>query len=140
MTMTQTDGSTVNAHMLYQRAAPGSGFAGTWEGTSAELPAFECRIEPYEGEGLTFSYPGQQRTQHLKFDGKDYPTVGPNVSEGSTSSGRRVNERTIRTSSKSKGTVTSTQELIVSPDLKTLTTTQRPVGQAKPNVFVFDRQ
>lgn len=139
-TAAQPNGSMQKLHIAFERAAPGSGFAGTWEGTTADLPALECRIEPYEGDGLTFAYPSQQMTQRMKFDGKDYPNEGPAMPAGSTSSGHRVNERTIRAISKVKGTVTSSREATVSADGKTLTMTIRPAGQSKPNVFVFERQ
>jgi hypothetical protein len=141
MTANQPDGSTFNMHMVYKRTGPGSGFPGTWESTSEKVNSvFEFQIQPYEGDGLSFIYPAQQRTQNVKFDGKDYPAVGPNVLPGSASSGRRVNERTLEMTDKIKGKVMDTQEITVSSDLKTLTMIVHAVGQSKPNILVFDRQ
>jgi len=76
----------------------------------------------------------------MKFDGKDYPNVGPNMPQGSVSSGRRVNERTLELTDKIKGKVVETPEFRLSPDLKTLTVTLPKRSQSKPNVLVFDRE
>jgi hypothetical protein len=74
------------------------------------------------------------------FDGKDYPNVGRRVAEGSTSSARRVDERTLEITDKMKGTITRTEQIELSPDRKTLTRTVHPTGQNEPNIFVFERQ
>jgi len=41
---------------------------------------------------------------------------------------------------KIKDKVMDTRKIELSPDLKTLTMTIRPVGQNKPNILVFERQ
>jgi hypothetical protein len=142
VTANQPDGSTMSAQAVYKRTTAGSGFPGTWEMTSQMMmnSVFEFQIQPYEGDGLSFIYPSQQKTQHMKFDGKDYPDVGPNVPAGAASSGRRVNERSLEMTDKIKGKVTSNQDFTLSPDLETLTITVHVVGQGKPNILVFDRQ
>jgi hypothetical protein len=76
----------------------------------------------------------------MRFDGKDYPDVGPDVLPGSASSGRRVNEHTLEITDKIQGKVMDTRQIELSPDLKTLTMTVRPVEQSKPNILVFDRE
>jgi hypothetical protein len=76
----------------------------------------------------------------MKFDGKDYPDVGPNVVTGSASSGGRLNARTLELTDKINGKVTGTQEITVSPDLKLLTMTTRPPSAGTPNILVFDRE
>jgi len=76
----------------------------------------------------------------MKFDGKDYRVVGPNVPPDAVSSGRRVNERTLEMTDKIKGKVMETRQTELSPDLKTLTMTVQPVGQSEPNILVFDRE
>ena len=59
--------------------------------------------------------------RNLKFDGKDYPVEGRRAAPGSTSSARRVDERTLEITDKVNGEVTSTDLSELSPDLKTLT-------------------
>jgi hypothetical protein len=137
----QPDGSTLSLDYVYKRTTAGSGFAGTWESTSAEVNSvFEFQIQPYGSDGLSFITPAEHETQNMRFDGKDYPDAGPDVPPGSASSARRVNERTLEMTDKVKGKVMDTRQIELSSDLKTLTMTVHPVGQSSPNVFVFDRE
>jgi hypothetical protein len=142
MSASQPDGSTMKMEATYRRAAAGSGFVGIWESTSDEMKmsgAFEMRIEPFESDGLSFVYPAQKRTRHMKFDGKDYMDEGPNVVPGSAGSGRRVNERTIEVTDKIHGNDIDKEQVTVSADNKTMTITVNPVGATKPNTLVFER-
>jgi hypothetical protein len=135
----QPNGSPSTVNYLYNRTAAGTGFAGTWESTMPMTSAFVLQIRPYEGNGLSFVR-SQQDTRNLKFDGKDYPAMGRGAAQGSTSSARRVDERTLEIIDKVNGKVTRTERRELSPDLKTLTRTVRPVGQREPAIFVFERQ
>lgn len=101
---------------------------------------FELQIRPYEGDGLSFITPAEGSTENMKFDGKDYPNLGPNVAPGSASSGRRVNERTPEMTDKIKDKVIDTQQITLSPDGKTLTMTVHNAGRSKPNILVFNRE
>jgi hypothetical protein len=134
------DGSSSTMDYVYKRTAPGSGFPATWESTSMQMNAYELQIQPYQGDGLAFTYPTQQRTRNLRFDGQDYPDAGANALAGTASSGRRVSARTLALTSKMNGKVTGTQEITVSPDLELLTITARPAGEGTPNILVFDRE
>lgn len=135
------DGSTSTVNYVYKRTAGGPGFAGRWVSTSETLNSvFVLQVRPYEGDGLSFIDPSEGATKSVKFDGKDYPNVGPNVAPGSTSSVRRVNERTLELTNKISGKVVSTQQGELSSDLKTLTITAQIVGRSEPNILVFDRQ
>ena len=137
----EPDGSTLSLHYVYERTAAGSGFPGTWESTSEKVNSvFEFQIQPYEGDGLSFITPAEHETQNMRFDGKDYPNVGPDVPPGSASSGGRVNERTLEMTDKIKGKVMNTRQIKLSPDLKTLTMTVRGGNQSKPNILVFERE
>lgn len=133
----------VSFHMnyLYQRTADGPGFAGTWESPMAmeNIPSGMLQIRPYEANGLSFTHPSQV-IRNVKFDGKDYPLMGHGVAEGSTSSAHRVDERILELTDKSDGKIRKTEQIELSPDLKTLTQTTHPVGQHGPNIFVFERQ
>jgi hypothetical protein len=140
-TSNQSDGTTSTVDYTYLRSAGGSGFPGSWESQSDTVhDAFEFQIQPYEGDGFSLINPGEGSTKNMKFDGKDYPRQGPGVAPGSVSSGRRVNERTLELTDKIDGRISDTQQIELSPDLKTLTITMHPAGQSKPNIFVFDRE
>jgi len=137
----QPDGSTLSLDYVYKRTTAGSGFAATWESVSEKMnSAYELQIQSYEGDGLAFIAPAEKETRNLKFDGKDYPDLGPNVSPGAVSSGRRVNEHTLEITDKVQDKLTDTRQIELSADLKTLTMTVHPVGQSKQNILVFDRQ
>ena len=75
----------------------------------------------------------------MKFDGKDYEEKGPNVAPGSTSSGKRVNARTLEVTDKVNGEVMDHTKFEVSQDGKTLTLTIRETGQPKTLSIVYDK-
>ncbi len=135
----QQDGSILSLDYVYQRTEPGSGFVATWESTSEQVNSvIEFQIEPYEGGGLTFTTSGENQSLHVIFDGKDYPNV--DAPAGSTYTARRLNERTLEITDKKQGKVTNTQQIEVSPDLKTLTETAHPADHGTPNILVFERE
>jgi hypothetical protein len=132
-------GSTVN--YVYKRTAGTSGFAGTWESTSLTINfEFVLKVQPYEGDGLSFINASEGETKNVKFDGKDYPNTGPNVTAGSASTARRVNEDTLEITDKFNGKIRNTRQLKLSADCKTLTMTVHPGGRREPNILVFERQ
>jgi hypothetical protein len=133
------DGSPSTVKYLYQRTGAGASFAGIWESAVPVTSSFILQIRPYEGAGLSFIR-SPQDMRNLKFDGKDYPVDGHGAAPGSTSSARRVDDRTIEITDKVNGEVIRTERREPSPDLKTLTRTVRPVGQRDPAIFVFERQ
>jgi hypothetical protein len=136
------DGSaSSNIKYVYQRTAGTSGFAGTWEGSAeTETAAIVLKVQPYEGDGLSFINVSQGETKNVKFDGKDYPNAGPNVRAGSTSAARRVNEDTLEMTGKFNGKITNTRQIQLSADRKTLTMTVRVPGRREPDILVFERQ
>jgi hypothetical protein len=136
------DGSPLNLHYVYERTAGSSGFPGTWVSVSEGANAvIELQIQSYEGSGLSFHSPAAQVTKNIKFDGNDYPDLGPNVAAGSASSGRRVNERSLEITDKFQSKITDTRQVELSTDLKMLTITVLLAGQSKPEtILVFDRE
>lgn len=135
----QPNGTKFSVDYVYKRTAGAAGFAGAWESDSPQVNSvFEIQIQPYEGDGLSFSSPAEQTTRNIKFDGKDYPASGPGLPKGFTSSGHRVDARNLQLTDKVDGKVVDTQQIELSPDLKTLTMTVRPTGQNKPNILVFE--
>ena len=135
------DGSSSNVKYVYQRTAGTSGFAGTWEGRSETVNAvIVLKVQPYEGDGLSFIHPTEGETKNVKFDGKDYQNVSPHVTAGSASSARRLNEDTLEITDKFNGKITDTRQIKVSADRKTLTMTVHAPGRREPNILVFERQ
>jgi hypothetical protein len=135
------NGSNTSVKFVYHRTAGTSGFAGTWESTSETLNSvYVIKVQPYEGDGLSFIYSSQGVTKNLKFDGKDHPSVGPNALPGSTSSARRVNGHTLEMTGKINDKVTDTREITLSSDGKTLTMTIHVADRTAPNILVFERQ
>lgn len=134
------DGSPSNVKYVYKRTAGGgSGFAGTW--VSATVTSVEMlHVQPYETDGLSFLDDFQGLTTNVKFDGKDYPILGPNSVPGFVSSARRVNAFTLELTDKFKGSHVDTRNIELSPDLKILTMTVHTSESGEPNILVFERQ
>jgi hypothetical protein len=135
------NGSSTNVKYMYNRTAGTSGFAGTWESTSETLNSvYVIKVEPYEGDGLSFINSSQGVTRNVTFDGNGHPLVGPNAPAGATSSARRVKEGTLEITTRINGKVASTQEDTLSSDDKTMTMTIHVAGRTAPNILVFERQ
>jgi hypothetical protein len=132
-------GSSSNLKFVYNRTAGTSGFAGTWESTK-ETSAYAIKVQPYEGDGLSFINASQGVTRNVTFDGKDRALVGANVPGGVTSSARRVNERILEITTRFNDKVVGIQEDSLSSDDKTLTMTIHVPGRTAPNILVFERQ
>jgi len=137
------NGSTLSLPYVYARTAGNSGFTGTWDSDSATVKkGIELEVQPYEGDGLSFKRSDEEIARKIKLDGKDYPNLDSKGKDnGSIYSGRRVNERTLEITDKVKGKTTGTRQVELSTDLKTLTMTERIVGQNMPkSILVFDRE
>ena len=120
------DGSPSNVKYVYERRAAGSGFAGRWVSTVAALNSvILLQVRPYRGNGLSVILPSPSRTLNVTFDGKD---------------ARRLNGRTVEIFQKSKGKITQTRQIELSPDLKTLTMTVHRAGKDEPYVYIFERE
>jgi hypothetical protein len=135
------DGSvSLNVKYAYQRTAGTSGFAGTWEASATANEEIVLKVQPYEGDGLSFINVSEGQTKNVKFDGKDYPNAGPNARAGSASTARRVSEDTLEMADKFNGKITNTREIQLSSDRKTLTMTVHVPGRREPDILVFERQ
>ena len=117
-------------------------FRAPGDSVSAEVGSdIELEIQPYDGDGLSFSSHDLRTPQNIKFDGHDHPNAGPDVPSGSASSGRRMNRRGVEITNKIRGKITDTRQIEVSTDQKTLTMSIRQAGERKPkNILVFDRE
>src|SRR4029077_11090799 len=137
------NGSTLFLPYVYERTAGNSGFLGTWDSESAKVTTgLELQIQPYEGDGLSFKRSDEEMVKRIKLDGNDHPDLDPNGGDkGTAYSGRRVNERSLEITDKFKGKITGTRQIELSIDLKTLTMTERSVGESTPkSILVFDRE
>ena len=121
------DGSSLFMPYVYDRTAGNSGMPGTWDSESAKVSAkLELRIQREEAEGLSFKRSDEETVSRIKFDGND---------------GRRVSERSLEVAHKVNGKIMSTRQIELSPDLKTLTMTDRDLYESRPkSVLVFDRE
>lgn len=131
--------STVN--YVFKRTGSGSGFAGTWDSTSAAVSSVSViQIRPYEGDGLSIIN-SASLTRNVKLDGKDYRNAGPNAAILPTSSVRKLDARTLELVDKvSSGKVYDSQKIELSPDLNTLSMAVQIEGRAQQNILVFERQ
>jgi len=137
----ESDGSTLSLDYVYQRTGGGSGFAADWQSIKETRNSpLSMEVKAYEGDGLSFLTPSQQRTQNVKLDGKDYAMDGSNAGQGAATSTRRVDEHNLVITHKFNGKVTGTEDVRLSADLKTLTITLRFTGRDKPDVMVYQRQ
>ena len=119
------DGSPSTVKYLYERRAAGSGFAGTWLNVTGTIASvITLQVRPYQRNGLSFIIPSAGQTLNVNF--------GP--------SARRFNARDIQIIRKSKGKITQTRQIELSPDLKTLTMTVRVAGSDEPTIYIFERQ
>jgi hypothetical protein len=138
---TREDGSSFNDNFKLKRIDGRSGLAGTWQSTEINISSpTDRKIEPYDGNGLSFIFPSEKEQLDLKFDGKDYASRGPRVTPGATSSARRVDQRTLEVTEKLKGKVMARNEYKVSEDGRKLTITAHYPGESTPQTIVYDRQ
>jgi hypothetical protein len=136
-----SDGSTLSMDYVYRRTGGGSGFAADWQSIKETMnTSLVMQVNEFQGDGLSFIILSEHRTKNVKFDGRDYPVEGPNAGRGVSASVQRVDEHTLVITDKANGTVTDTERVGLSADLKTLTITVHVAGRDKPTVMVFDRK
>ncbi|WP_263410903.1 hypothetical protein [Terriglobus tenax] len=134
------DGSTYELDYRYTRKGSGTGFAGEWVSISEALnSSVSMQVTAYQEDGLAFSDSSTQTTRAAKFDDKDYPNLGPNAIPESTSSLRRVDERTLELTFKVEGRLIYKQQIQLSPDLRTMTLTRHIAGETETNIQVFEK-
>jgi hypothetical protein len=135
-----SNGAMLSMDYVYRRTGGGSGFAGDWRSIKETMNSpFPLQVKAFQGDGLSLTTVLEKKTQNVKFDGKDYPYDGPDVYRGASASAQRVDERSFVITDKANGTVTDTETVGLSADLKTLTITTQVPGSDKPVVMVFHR-
>jgi hypothetical protein len=135
------DGSTSHDEIKLKRTAGSSGLAGTWESTEVKvgLPT-TIEIAKWQGDGYLMSNPAYKERAEFKLDGKDYADKGPRVANGTTISGKQIDDHNIELTYKLKSKARETDRWVLSADGRTLTDTVSYPGQSKQEVDVFDRQ
>src|ERR1700744_1610871 len=73
-----SNGSSFTIHYIYTPLGGASGFAATWDSTSEKPGQTELEVQPYQGNGLSFTNQAQHSVKTMKFDGKDYAVQGNN--------------------------------------------------------------
>jgi hypothetical protein len=140
-TGTRLNGQKFRNQMIARRVSGTNGLAGTWESTGVNLSApDDIHIDAYGKDGHIVMFPGRQATIKMKFDGKDYREEGPTVEDGATTSGRRIDERTIETTEKIKGKVVESARATVSADGNVQTIVVTEPGEKNPVVLVYERE
>jgi hypothetical protein len=140
-TGTRPNGQNFNNELKAKRTSGTSGLAGKWETTGVTLSSpREIYIKPFGSGGHSITYPGRKQIIRMNFDGKDYPDEGPTVAEGSSSSGRRIDQRTIETTERIKGKVIETARATISADGLTHTIVITEPGDPTPLVLVYERE
>jgi hypothetical protein len=140
-TGTRPNGQQFSNELLAKRTSGASGLAGTWETVTVTLSSpREIYIEKYDTDGYFITFPGRKQTVKMKFDGKDYQEEGPTVVEGSTSSGRRINDRTTETTEKIKGKLIEVAKATISADGLTQTIVVTEPGDPTPVVLIYENE
>jgi hypothetical protein len=138
---TRPNGQHFNNQMMLKRTRGTSGLAGTWETTNVTLSSpSEIYIAPWNTGGHLITFPATNQTVRIRFDGKEYRDAGRTVPAGSTSSGRRIDERTIETTEKIKGRLIETAKSTISADGATQTIVVSEPGDPTPVTLVYDRE
>ncbi|MFL6415541.1 MAG: hypothetical protein ACJ74Y_07715 [Bryobacteraceae bacterium] len=127
-----------------ERIGPGKGLIGAWKMKLGEfnLPAAarEMDIEPFGTEGLSLLFPADKYRLDIKFDGKPYKDIGPNVAKGSTNIGTRLDSKAIRIEGMLNGKPWDVTEYQLSPDDKILTVTYKAAKSGNPIIQAYDRR
>src|ERR1035438_9414454 len=103
------NGKTVHLVYVYERRGTGSGFAGDWVSTTAQIDTvYVVKVKPFDGDGLSIVNSADGSTKNIKPDGKDYSNTGSGVT--TVSSAQRQDERTIALTDKIDGKVARSEE------------------------------
>ena len=125
----------------YQRASGGPGIAGKWMTRNVKMSApslFE--ISASGSDGIAMTLVAEKASCKAKFDGKDYPFVGPTMPPAFAASFKSLGPRSFEMTLKDKGKPAYVSTFTVSDDGKTLTETGSAVGVDEKYKYVYDKQ
>ncbi len=142
---TRPDGSSFEEIEVYERVDEGSGLLGlmlgAWKSKSVkENSSTFLEFADNGADGIAFILKQIKGECRLKFDGRDYPAMGPTVPAGLTLAAKKTGDRSFEMTEKIKGKPIYKGAYTVSDDGKTLTATGSPVGVSEPTKAVYDRQ
>ncbi len=140
-TGTRSNGQHFTNEMIAKRTSGDKGLGGTWESTEVDLSSpDEIHITLWGKDGHSILFPVLNKTIRMRFDDKPYDESGPTAVPGATTSGHRVDDRTIDTTERSKGMVVETVRAAISPDGNTQTLTISEPGDPVQSVMVYQRE
>jgi hypothetical protein len=138
------NGSSFKSSLALHRIGTGKGLIGDWVYTNDSYKnqgdPYEMIVEAFGTSGLSLISPSDKSRTDMQFDGKDYPDHGPNVDKGGTTSGKRIDERTLQLISRRRGKLVGKAEWKISADGQTLMDTDYPAKGGDPTINVFDRK
>jgi hypothetical protein len=134
-------GGTFDSTRIYERVSGGPGLSGAWKTKSRPVGTPDVvELVPSGPDGLTISFPGDREHCAAKFDGQDYPMVGPIAQPGLTLALRRISARSFDVTGKQDGKPLFAFTFTVSDDGRTLTQAGGMVGAKERFAAVYDRQ
>lgn len=123
---------TMSMDYVYRRADDGKGFAADWQSIKETMNSpFVLEVKAFQEDGLSFVSP--LGTTNATFDDEGHPNANPK-------SIRRVDDHTLIVTIRQGGKVAATEDVVLSPDEKTLAMTVHVVGRDRPNVLAFERK
>ncbi len=135
------NGTSFDNSSVYQRVSGGPGLAGKWKTTKVNISSPETmEIGSSAGDGLAWKILEFNASVNLKFDGKDYPAVGPTVPPTLTLAASTTGPRSFDLVEKVNGKVVFRGTYTVSTDGKTLTAAFSPEGTNDKVTAVYDRR
>jgi hypothetical protein len=134
-------GGTFDSTRVYERVSGGPGLVGSWKTKNRPVGTPDIvELIPSGPEGLTIRFPGDREQCEAKFDGKEYPVVGPIAQPGLTLALRKTDSRSFDVTGKQQGKRLFTIAFTVSDDGNTLTQAGDMVGVSESFAAVYDRQ
>lgn len=135
------DGSPLSLDYVYQRIGSGFGVAADWQSIKeTRNTPLSLQVMAYGSNGLSFITPVQQRTENVIFDHQSHSTDGAAAGQGAELSAQQLDPHHVVITHTYKSAPTFTEDVTLSPDLKTLTITLHFAGNDKPTVMVYQKQ
>ena len=134
-------GGTFDSTRIYERVSGGPGLSGAWKTKTKPVGTPDVvELVPFGADGLRIAFPGDREHCDARFDGRDYPMVGPIAQPGLTLALRRTGAHSFDVTGKQDGKVLFIFTFTVSDDGRTLTQAGGMLGAKERFSAVYDRQ
>jgi hypothetical protein len=133
-------GDTFDENGVFERVSGGPGLPGKYKATEVKTSVEIIELTPDGSDGLTLNFIDFQASAKARFDGKDYPLIGPTVPPGFTVAIRKDGAGGFNMTEKQNGKDLFMLTFTVSTDGKTLTEAGTAAGVKEPFKAVYDRQ